>query len=121
MSDEEVEMVLSRKSRFSRYRTRVRKKINLDINEAMQIDDSNITSMNDISDSEEPNTVFIDKIPIVTHDVCTQTLDSLSNPEIKQHIIENSHGNYINQLEGSSSIFQLLNDYNNKFKDNDLH
>ncbi|CAF1681668.1 unnamed protein product [Rotaria sp. Silwood1] len=77
--------------------------------------------MNDISDSEEPNTVFIDKIPIVTHDVCTQTLDSLSNPEIKQHIIENSHGNYINQLEGSSSIFQLLNDYNNKFKDNDLH
>ncbi|CAF1422199.1 unnamed protein product [Rotaria sordida] len=77
--------------------------------------------MNEISDSEEPNTVFIDKIPIVTHNVCTQTLDSFSNTEIEQHVIENSHDNDINQLEGSSSIFQLLNDYNNKFKDNDLH
>ncbi|CAF3250418.1 unnamed protein product, partial [Rotaria sp. Silwood2] len=76
--------------------------------------------MNEISDSEEPNTVFIDEIPIVTHDVCTQTFDSFSNPEMEQHI-ENSHENDTNQLERSNSRFQLLNDYNNKFKDNDLH
>ncbi|CAF4735968.1 unnamed protein product, partial [Rotaria sp. Silwood2] len=76
--------------------------------------------MNEISDSEEPNTVFIDEIPIVTHDVCTQTFDSFSNPEMEQHV-ENSHENDTNQLERSNSRFQLLNDYNNKFKDNDLH
>jgi len=39
--DEEVEMVMQQKSRFSRYRSRVREKINSDINEAMSIDDAN--------------------------------------------------------------------------------
>jgi hypothetical protein len=42
--DEEVEMVMNRKSRFSRYRMRVREKKNLDINEIMIIDDPNNTS-----------------------------------------------------------------------------
>ncbi|CAF1459034.1 unnamed protein product [Rotaria sp. Silwood1] len=99
MSDEEVEMVLSRKSRFSRYRTQVRKKINLDINEAMQIDDSNITSMNDISDSEEPNTVFIDKIPIVTHDFSDDGTDSIDTNDDAEEIYEAQCNVFDNDFE----------------------
>ncbi|CAF2862258.1 unnamed protein product [Rotaria sp. Silwood2] len=123
MSDEEVEMVLDRKSRFNRYRTRVRERINLDIKEAMQIDDNNISSTNEISDSEEPNALLIHKVPIVMHDVCTQTLDSLSNPGIEQNFSENIDDEDINQLKGNSNIFQLLNDHirNNKFKDDDFY
>lgn len=41
MSDDEVEVVLNRKSRFTRYRQRVRETIDLNINEAMQCEDSN--------------------------------------------------------------------------------
>ena len=42
--DEEVEMVMNRKSRFSRYRMRVRERKNLDISEIMIVDDPNNTS-----------------------------------------------------------------------------
>jgi hypothetical protein len=42
--DEEVELVMDRKSRFSRYRRRVQKRIDLDITEAMLQDDHNNTS-----------------------------------------------------------------------------
>ncbi|CAF2091928.1 unnamed protein product [Rotaria magnacalcarata] len=121
MSDEEVEMVLDRKSRFSRYRTRVRERINLDVNQAMQIDDNNIASVNEISDSEEPNAVFIDKMPVVMHDASSQTLDLFANPEIEQHEVENSDDNDVDQLRSNSNIFRLLNNHNNKFKESDLH
>ncbi|CAF2125346.1 unnamed protein product [Rotaria magnacalcarata] len=121
MSDEEVEMVLDRKSRFSRYRTRVRERINLDVNQAMQIDDNNIASVNEISDSEVPNAVFIDKMPVVMHDASSQTLDLFANPEIEQHEVENSDDNDVDQLRSNSNIFRLLNNHNNKFKESDLH
>ncbi|CAF3645726.1 unnamed protein product [Rotaria sp. Silwood1] len=51
--DEDTEMVMEQKSRFSRYRCRVREKINSDLNEAMALDDC--------SDSE------VDNAPITRH------------------------------------------------------
>ncbi|CAF4896216.1 unnamed protein product, partial [Rotaria sp. Silwood2] len=54
-------------------------------------------------------------------DVCTQTLDSLSNPGIEQNFSENIDDEDINQLKGNSNIFQLLNDHNKKFKDDDFY
>ncbi|CAM4840057.1 unnamed protein product [Rotaria magnacalcarata] len=122
MSDErndEVEMVMDQKSRFSRYRMRVREKINLEINETMFVDDQNTTSMTEVSNVVQRHVELIAEVPIIKYDACTQTSDYFLNFEAEQIINEYNENNDINRFEGITNIFLFYNDYISKSKDND--
>ncbi|CAF4689437.1 unnamed protein product [Rotaria sp. Silwood1] len=91
--DEDTEMVMEQKSRFSRYRCRVREKINSDLNEAMALDDC--------SDSE------VDNAPITRH----QNNSSVENESTV-------HNNDFNANE-NQWISQESNQYTEKPKKNE--
>lgn len=72
-----------------------------------------IIRINETTDFEEQTFMLADKISKVMHDESTQTLNSFSIRENEQHMIDNNHDDDIDQLEGSNSLFKVINNYNN--------
>jgi hypothetical protein len=127
-SDEELEMIMNQRSRFSRYRMRVREKNNVDLNEAMMVNDDNMIlyafyvlsrllyyfinyyRANATTVFEQSNSEFVNEAPTTKHDQYTQTSDSSQDIEIEQCIVGSQDDNDGNQLYGNGNIFSFHND-----------
>ena len=110
--DEEIQMIVDQKSRFSRYRTRIREKTHLDVTEMMAVDDPNDTSCvfsilslffssivfqlirdDEIINHEQQIIVPNNEVSTMEYDGYNQELDSVLNEETKQCAYENNDDN----------------------------
>ncbi|CAF1050950.1 unnamed protein product [Rotaria sordida] len=115
--DEEIEMIMQQKSRFSRYRSRVREKNNIDINEAMSVDDVSDIEIDDIHISDRRNDSYVEKDPTIHDNQFNTNERQFFIPRINRYT---SVDDYLSQIDNN-----LLDVYDNedldKIKSDDFY
>lgn len=124
----EIEMIMERKSRFSRYRRRIREGHNVDINETIVIEDHDINEMqvpsffltilcttsiirtNEVSHFQQQNAEPVAEVQTTKRNQYTQTIGSF-DIEIPDSSNENINHIDLNQVNGKYTIFLFHNHY----------
>ncbi|CAM4781977.1 unnamed protein product [Rotaria magnacalcarata] len=124
MSDEdenEIEMIVDKKSRFSRYRTRIRERKQLDINETLTTDNLNETPENEACAFDQQMGLDDGITSTLKHDEYNPASDSVLRKANKQISPErhNDNDNDNNYEDEVDELYRFYNDRNNIGDGND--
>ncbi|CAF3879337.1 unnamed protein product, partial [Rotaria sp. Silwood1] len=122
MSDEdntEIQMIVDKKSRFSRYRTRIRERNQLDIMEMMTTDDLNETPEDEACAFDQRMLLDDGITSTLKHDEYNPASDSILKEATKQHSSERHNDNDNNYEDEVDDLYRFYNDRNNIGDDND--
>ncbi|CAF2961889.1 unnamed protein product [Rotaria sp. Silwood2] len=136
--DTEIQMIMDKKSRFSRYRTRIQERKQLDIMEMMTTDDLNETpyvysyflstvyTITFTLNREDEACVFDQRMVLddsttstLEHDEYNPASDSILKEATKQHASERDNDNDNNYEDEVDDLYRFYNDRNNIRDGND--